>query len=354
MILFCQKILYTIKGDTVKLKLVMMFSYCIYNLPILALNCMLLSDPATDVDSVIYLFAHGLAATHKQGLSLFAHLATQQTQQPCYNNHYIIKNPLVLFDFPDAKNDDRLEWHHEHVNLGQDLDIATLHDAYEYALAQYPDRDVVLAGVSRGAATIINFVAKFKPNRVKALVLESPFDTLENVIKHLLNRHHIGWIPFSYTLAAKYMQSQFPLLKLEGIVPAQVVQQIPHDIAIFLVHGENDKTVPKKSSELLYIKLREAGHNKVHLFEIATGNHARIMQGPEAWLYHQVVHAFYKNYQLPHDAQAASRGEFVFKHCQPPVEEVKSRIKKKRKNKLRLPDDELQNIQDVLDTFVIT
>ena len=65
-------------------------------------------------EKIGYIFAHGLGATQQQA-ALFLPAA--------HNTHpWIINKPVVLFDFPDSKNN-FMDFHYEAVNLGQELDI---------------------------------------------------------------------------------------------------------------------------------------------------------------------------------------------------------------------------------------
>ncbi len=303
----------------------------------------ILSDVATDDESFVYIFAHGLASTWLQGLSTFTRLSSLASNA-IYNPHWMLKNPVILFNFPDAKNDNKIEWHAHQVNLGQEHDIAALAEAYNYAVANFPGRSIVLGGVSRGASTIVNFVATAQPKNVKALILESPFDSFNSVVKHLLHQFYLGWIPFSDNLAMKYMEHMFPRINIKGIVPQLVVHTISHEIPILFLHSKIDKTVPINASRNLYMKLRLAGHTNVHIFELETGHHARLLKGTEGYLCHTIIHSFLKKYGLPHDIKAAENGfHFFLRYCQPSLEEIKKKIKQYRSPSLTqyIPDDVL-------------
>lgn len=211
---------------------------------------------------VIYIFAHGLGATQEQALPF------------CTDSEWVIHTPLVLFNFPDALGND-VTYKHDKVNLGQELDMERLRWVYEKTVEQYPDCSIVLCGVSRGAATVINFVASHKPAAVKAIVLESPFDTFENVANHLLKRFHVGWIPFSKSICLRLIRKYFPLLDVNGICPAKTIGQIPRNISILLMHSRRDKTIPVHSSRSLYKALVNAGHPQAYFLESASGEHAK-------------------------------------------------------------------------------
>jgi hypothetical protein len=50
----------------------------------------------------------------------------------------------------------------------------------------------------------------------------------------------------------------------------------------------------------------------------------------EGELYNNVVHAFYKKYNLPHNAAWAQSGEIMLNYCQPSLDEITKRIRKKK------------------------
>ena len=194
-------------------------------------NFMIHLPPACATHSVVYLSAHGLGATQHQAQALLPH-----------NKYWILNRPLAVFDFPDAKPA-QMEYDPKQVNLGQQADIDRLRYAYYKTRQELPNHDIILTGVSRGAVTAFNCMALHKLEHIKALVLESPFDTFNNVVKHLLRRFHIGWIPFSRKLAIRYVKKTFPLFDINGIFPLHVSHLMPQDLPVLLVHAKTDKTI---------------------------------------------------------------------------------------------------------------
>lgn len=266
-----------------------------------------------------YIFAHGLGASQDQA-SLF--MATSSEK-------WLINKPLVVFDFPDSKKKP-MEYHSLHVNLGQERDISRLkeiHELAEYFLKGYR---FIFAGISRGSAAILNYVAEHQPDSVAGIVVECPFDTLNSIIKHLLRRFHVNWVPFSRKIALKLAKNNFPSLNTKGIFPLNVIHKIKSDIPIMIVHSRKDRTIPVNSSRNLYKSLVCAGHNNVYFLELASGEHGKLVHSIESDLYANVLHAFYKKYNLPHDVQFALNGENMLKFCQPTVEEISKKIKKSK------------------------
>jgi predicted esterase len=302
-------------------------------------NFTLLYD-ATDGKEVeiVYLFAHGLGSTQEQAYP-FAACETAP--------FWIVNKPLALFDFPDAKYSSLPEakyailYEHDKVNLGQALDMECLHHSYEKILEQYPHASVVLVGVSRGAVTILNYVALYKPKAVKAIILESPFDCFANVASHMLKRFHIGWIPFSKNICLRLIRRHFPLLDVEGVCPLKTIAEIDHSIPIFIIHSRTDRTIPVNSSRNLYKLLLKNGHQNCYFLELASGQHARLLQGHENHLYYKLVHAFYKRVGLPYIPELAHQAEHLLtSYCRPSLLEITERMKKRVRTQHTLLEDE--------------
>ncbi len=272
-----------------------------------------------------YLFAHGLGATYNQGTSLFTRIRCVQPDGSIVcNKHWVMDDPIALFNFHDAKNDQN-EYYKEQVNLGQQKDMARLHEAIQTAREKLPGHQLVLGGISRGAVVCLNVLGLYQPDGVAALVLESPFDSFKNIINHLIKRFGMSWVPFSEKIGFKIARSQFPELDLEGISPIKTVPYLPYNIPILIVHSKKDKVIPVKCSRKLYIKLRQSGHHHVYLFELHNGAHGKLMNGPDAIHYQNIVHAFYKKYNLPYHEPFARDGEHLLLLSQPTIQDVKLR-----------------------------
>ncbi len=279
----------------------------------------------TNNHSVVYLSAHGLGATQNQAQALL----------PDNNKYWIINKPLAVFDFPDAKPN-HMEYDTKQVNLGQQADIDRFLYAYYKTCQLFPSHFKVVHGISRGAVTAFNAAALNKLENIKALVLESPFDTFNNVVKHLLRRFHVGWIPFSRKLAIRYVKKTFPSFDINGIFPLNVAHMMPIDVPILLIHGRLDRTIPLKSSCLIYCALLENGNKNVYLLIVDEGDHGKLIAGPHGELIQNVTHAFYKKQNLPHDPIFAQRGEAELKNCQPSLQEMKKYMKKLKKLKKKI------------------
>ncbi len=262
-------------------------------------------------DEVAYLFAHGLRSSQQQGLTLFSNH---------YNkNSWIIQQPFLLFDFPDA-HEKKGYCRDQHVNLGQEEDIERMRLAYEYVDKKLPDiTGVILTGISRGAATCINYMATCQPEKVRALVIESPFDTIKSVIDHLLKRFNLNWMPYSSDVGMMLIDTKFETLDTQGIFPLDVIGHIPGHVPMLIIGSHSDDVVPIASVRRLYATLKRTGHAHVYLLELTKGRHGRLIQGDQGHLYASCVHAFYARYGLPHIPELIDEGQCILDLCQPDI-----------------------------------
>lgn len=299
-------------------KYILFFSFIIYySSYTFSVQYQLLKSNSTS--SIAYLFAHGLAANQTQAIKLF---------KP-HIQESILYGPTAIFDFPDAKKEEN-DYHAKYVNLGQTRDIQCLVHACNRTRQKLAKCEgVVLVGVSRGSAAILNYAALYKNAPIKAIIAEAPFDHLKSIVNHLLKRFHLSWMPFSEKIGMSLAAKRFPDLNINGLFPLNTVSNINKNIPILLVHSQKDAVIPITSVYMLYRALRASGHNHVYLFEIPSGDHGKLMFSRSALAYQNVVHAFYKKYDLPHHVQSAHKGERILKYCQPTMQEITYRLYRK-------------------------
>ena len=240
-------------------------------------------------DEIVTIFAHGLGGDKTQGH--YYHINSRQ-------NGFIEGN-LETFNFKDYLNP-------RSSCLGQTADIAILQET------SVKFKKVILVGVSRGAATIANYAGTEQPNNVMALILESPFDTIESIVKHLE----------ATASSIVFKPSMYPNYDRNGIHPIDSMHKTSVHIPILLICSKKDVLIPASSTTLLYKKLLLAGHTKIHILVLDQGKHANILWGDQGYIYKNVVHAFYKEYGLPYNQMFAQSGLKHFAFSQPSLEEL--------------------------------
>jgi alpha-beta hydrolase superfamily lysophospholipase len=124
----------------------------------------------------ITLFVHGIHDSHKQA-EPFTHIIP--------NLH------TINFDCSKAHGSYPLNAIAS-CSLGQDNELEQLHHALEELRERFPNADgFVLIGISAGASAIINYLVRYSPEMITAVVLESPFDNIKHVVDYRAERYGI-------------------------------------------------------------------------------------------------------------------------------------------------------------------
>lgn len=209
------------------------------------------------------------------------------------------------------------------ANAGQTKDIHAVNQTYQDHLSKYPGMDIVLFGDSRGATTMFNFIAEYKPSGVKAAILESPYDDMRHYIKHLFYSD-------KGEAAENRLLSLFGFLAgsydKNGPTAREYAQIITDDIPLLFVISLQDGLVNPQCTMYLYGQLKERGHQNIHLLVLKKSGHPSYMldNKEDKDTYESVVHAFYKHYGLPHNETLALKGQTLFQATQPSVQALHS------------------------------
>ena len=279
-----------------------------------ALFFLLLVCESSLLATIPVLFSHGLTDDCSQGARYVKSAKTTDcgVQSTETDTRYLFVEKPILFNYPDAGTGWTKYTKSCTSTLGQENEIELLDKNYRQACESLPDEDgLILMGVSRGAAVAANFVALNQPEKVRALILEAPFDNAINLAKNMLKK-----MPYGESLAPYFLSVAFPWhTQIGGIHPENVVSSIPATMPILLISSEEDSTVPSSSVTHLFNILKDSGHTEVYLLVTERGSHAKVLWGPDGEQYQTVTHAFLARYGLPHDAALAERGTSLLDAC---------------------------------------
>jgi pimeloyl-ACP methyl ester carboxylesterase len=268
--------------------------------------------PIVCQSTTITLFSHGIADTWKQ---VHWYIKSYTKKDVIHHNERVtIHTPFASFNYPDATDRFYRVNYHE-TSFGQENEIGRLAIAYEKTLEHFGDCDIILYGLSRGASNVAIFAGLYELTNVKAIVLESPYLAMADVITDIMIKKHLDWLPLAWGQALAELI--FRKYDRNGHSPATCIDTIPKDIPIFIICSEQDHLVPASSSINFYKKLVEAGHQHVYIFVTQFGKHAAILRGPDGEKYEAAINAFYKKYNLPHCPSSAAKGEQLLALCQP-------------------------------------
>lgn len=262
--------------------------------------------------NIVTVFSHGIADTWKQ---IHGYVKSYEKHDTIYHNErYILHTPCISFNYPDASTK-FYRVNYNETSFGQENEIGRLNKAYNSTLLRHNNCDIILWGLSRGASNVLIFAGLYQLDNVKALILESPFFTMGEVIENIMIRKNLDWLPLSY--GETLVEFIFKKYTRYGHSPANCIENISKNIPIFIVCSREDLLVPHSSSMNVYKKLVESGHKHTYIFVTDFGRHAAILQGPDGEKYQWVINAFYKKYNLPHCAASAAKGESLLTLCQP-------------------------------------
>jgi len=191
------------------------------------------------------------------------------------------------------------------VSVAQEVDIESHNKKYQKT---DPSKELILFGVSRGAATTFNAFCTHKYLNVKLVILEGCFYTVSEVFN---NRYGI-FGPFLY-----YGFQLLTSHKNNGPSPATLIDEFPENVPIAFITSKIDTSVHKVSTDKVAYSLAKRGKNPVYLLVLENSSHPNYMfDDPiDTKSYRNFIHALYKKYNLPHISDYAVQGKELIDTC---------------------------------------
>ncbi len=216
-----------------------------------------------------------------------------------YHRHTIVRSPFFSFNFPDAANG---VINYNETSLAQENEIHALKEAFDQVCTEYESKlgtspKIVLTGVSRGASSVITFMATHNPENVCALVIESPFDAVHSIITGILRKIGLSKSEGLHKLGHKIMAKVHAKYDKHAPTPRDMIQNIKNkDLPILIICSRKDELVPWDSSYRVFEEFQKQGFNNVHILITSHGKHVKILEGRCAPFYKEGVDSFYKGY----------------------------------------------------------
>lgn len=265
------------------------------------------------VERITSLFSHGIADTQLQ-----AYKYAQITPNGIPNDNYLINNQhhiLISFNYPDAGKS--IHINRKETSLAQENEVKALHEAHGNI---HHKNGIVGLGVSRGASAFIVWLGthpdESKIQNIRALVLESPFDSIDSVLRYIIGEK-LYKSPRIRAFCHGLVSFIFSKYDKNYITPFEAASKVPLNIPILIICSEEDTRVPADLSKKLYDELVRTGHPNVHFIKIKHGSHGKLIEGADSETYRNVVHSFYKKYGLPHHEEYAQLGQAILDASQP-------------------------------------
>lgn len=149
----------------------------------------------------------------------------------------------------------------DRINLAQQDDLSHAAEQIERTSG-----DIVLYGVSRGASVAISVLSRLDPStlkRIKLVVAEAPFDSVESVLNHRCS----WWQRPLIRLLLKLTR-----YRADGITPLALVPTLPKTIPIVVVVSRVDDVVGYRSTMNLHRALKAHVH-RVDLIKLERSSH---------------------------------------------------------------------------------
>lgn len=173
---------------------------------------------------------------------------------PLFARMFREKYDFEVEDNPDSKTSViNYTFNFGKANAGQKLDMQAIHSTYHEYLKQNPDAMFIAYGDSRGSTALFNFLAEYKPTRIKAAVLESIEDDINHQFKHLF------YIDKGQAIEARLMSFHNFIVrsyKENGPCPRKYAEIITDEVPLLLVGSLKDGIVDPQCLIYLYNRLR--------------------------------------------------------------------------------------------------
>ena len=278
-----------------------------------------------------------LLQPHNQITTIYCHGVCGDHTQVNYYKDQILE-PYKSIKFADAKKPtgininsliyyickkrfNRKNINRDRMFLSYGKDIETIKNEID------PNEAYILYGLSRGGATIINYVAQYNPENIRALILdETPADMLDVVEKLLFTNKKGKVTPSTPIQREQWLRFFFPLYPKGAKPPFKSIPAIKNkDLPIFLIYAKKPTMFHYPLASLKnYIAFKMAGFKHVYLCEVE--ENAQKAKGDDKKLYVQSLHSIYKKYDLPYNPEHAVLTQEELEQLQPTLKEVRKRL----------------------------
>ncbi len=175
----------------------------------------------------------------------------------------------------------------EFISMGwkDRLDVV---DWINYIVKEHPDCEIILHGVSMGAATTMMTLGEELPSNVKAAIEDCGYTNAWDVIKHKMSKMSIPDFPFLYSAnSINMMREKFSLKD------ASCTEQLKKcTTPLLFIHGEADDFVPYSMLDIVYDAADKCEKEKL---SVPDAPHARsVCAHPD--LYWNTIINFLKKY----------------------------------------------------------
>lgn len=167
---------------------------------------------------------------------------------------------VLLFDFRSHGNSDR-----QSISLGflERLDVL---GAYDFLKKTHQKKRFVLLGVSMGAVAAIHAADDLKSD-LKAVIADSPFESLQEVISHH-TQLFFGLPSFPFADLLVWNLARINGYKAQNLNTLRALRRL-REIPVLMFHGEDDRRIRVATARRIFQAI-PSGRKKIVFFENAT------------------------------------------------------------------------------------
>lgn len=183
------------------------------------------------------------------------------------------------------------------MNVGGPEDVAQCVLAIKLCIAKHADKQIVLFGTSRGAATVLLALPRLSTeelSHIKLVIAEAPFASVSSVLYETM--------PFAQTTVPLFISllEYFTQYRRDQHSPLEAVasKQFPLDMPLVFVTSDIDTTVPVANTKQLITVLQQRNHQALHHIPLKHSHHSwmSLHNEEDKTFYDVELHRLYRKY----------------------------------------------------------
>ncbi|MGZ6254520.1 MAG: hypothetical protein ACXWL5_00840 [Candidatus Chromulinivorax sp.] len=250
----------------------------------------------------------------------------------------LIAEPAIAINFPDTQKPSGINLNslvytictklgkaninRENMFMGYGLDIETIHKNIDST------QSYILFGLCRGGAAIVNYLAKYNPENIRAIVLdEAPANIVEIMTYRAMQQKKSKAQELSPIQKEQAFRFYFPGYPRNAKPTAHQINFIKNkELVVVLTYSPKKSTFHfPPSTWNMYKAFKRAGFKNIYLCELP--DYGQKAEGLNKLLYQQYLNSVYKKHNLPYQEKYAVLTEEQLVTLQPTVQEIKEIIK---------------------------
>lgn len=225
-------------------------------------------------------------------------------------------NGIIITSSENMINNGTVKYHSIHISkvcIGQEGDIISHSKKMKKFQEQNNNEksNIILFGVSRGAATTVNALStnNYDTSKIKLVILEGCPSNINNILKQT-------YCAPIYQLIYNVLLPKFTSYKRDAPTVLDNIDKFPPNIPVIFITSKKDNVVPYDTVVELANKLAKR-NNSVYLLLLEKSSHPNYIFDDETdrKKYETLIHAAYEKYDLPFIPELAKYGKTLLEKC---------------------------------------